>query len=216
MANDLHTCRELMTRAGVMPVVTVKDIEQGLAIARALHAGGLNVIEITLRSPVALDAVRAIKRELPALEVGVGTVCTPEQVTQAEAAGADFLVSPGCTPRLAEAMRASRLPALPGIATPSEAMALRELGFQCLKLFPASALGGVARLKAFAGPLPDLHFCPTGGIGETDALDYLRQANVRCIGGSWMLNPKWLEHGDFDAVQRSAAAAWGIVEKARA
>lgn len=216
MANDLHHCHELMTRAGVMPVVTVKDIEQGLAIARALSAGGLKVIEITLRSPTALDAVRAIKRELPALQVGVGTVCNAEQVAAAEAVGADFLVSPGSTPRLAEAMRASRLPALPGVATPSEAMALRDLGFHCLKLFPAAALGGVARLKALAGPLPDLHFCPTGGIGENDALDYLRQSNVCCVGGSWMLNPKWLEQGDYDAVQRGAAAARRIVEQARA
>lgn len=197
-----------------MPVVTVDSAEQGLAIARALEAGGLTAIEVTLRSAAALNAVRAIKRELPQLSVGVGTVLRLEHIDAAHAAGADFLVTPGTTPTLARALADCSLPSIPGVATPSEVIALMESGFDCMKLFPAAALGGVARLKALAGPFPELRFCPTGGIGEADAAQYLALPNVLCVGGSWMVRADWLREQRYDLVEASAAKARAIVVQA--
>ncbi|MGD9584361.1 MAG: bifunctional 4-hydroxy-2-oxoglutarate aldolase/2-dehydro-3-deoxy-phosphogluconate aldolase [Lysobacterales bacterium] len=207
--------RELLIRAGVMPVVTVASVEQGLRIARALAAGGLSAIEITLRSAAALGAVRAIKAELPALAVGVGTVLNAAQVDRALEAGADFLVSPGTSPALAGVLADCPLPSIPGAATPSEIMALLELGFDCVKLFPAAALGGIARIKALAGPFPELALCPTGGIAEAEAAAYLAQPNVLCIGGSWMLQADWLAAERFDLIAASAAAAHALAASAR-
>ena len=215
MSNDANAARAILTRSGIMPVVTVTSAEQGVAIARALVAGGLSAIEVTLRSAAALDAVRAIKQATPQLLVGVGTVCHAGHVRAAEAAGADFLVSPGTTPALAEALLASTLPSIPGAATPSEIMALLDHGFSCVKLFPASALGGIPRIKALAGPFPDLRLCPTGGIGEHDAADYLAQPNVLCVGGSWMVASAWLAAGDYAAVTASAANARALIDRVR-
>lgn len=207
--------RALLIRAGVMPVVTVASVAEGLNIARALAAGGLTAIEITLRSNAALAAVRAIKSELPDLAVGVGTVLNAAQVEQAEAAGADFLVSPGTSPALAGALADCALPAIPGAATPSEIIALLEHGFDCVKLFPAAALGGIARIKALTGPFPELALCPTGGIAESEAPAYLAQPNVLCVGGSWMLPGDWLADGRFDLIQASAARAASLVAATR-
>jgi 2-dehydro-3-deoxyphosphogluconate aldolase/(4S)-4-hydroxy-2-oxoglutarate aldolase len=208
-----NPARDILTRSGIMPVVTVANAEQGVAIARALLAGGLTAIEVTLRSAAALDAVRAIKQATPQLLVGVGTVCNAGHVRAAEVAGADFLVSPGTTPALADALLASALPCIPGAATPSEIMALLEHGFECVKLFPASALGGITRIKALAGPFPNLRLCPTGGIGEHDAADYLAQPNVLCVGGSWMVASEWIKAGDFAAVTASAAKARALIDQ---
>jgi len=215
MSNDAKAARDILTRSGIMPVVTVASAEQGVAIARALVAGGLSAIEVTLRSAAALDAVRAIKQATPQLLVGVGTVCNAGHVRAAEAAGADFLVSPGTTPALADALLASALPSIPGAATPSEIMALLERGFECVKLFPASALGGITRIKALAGPFPNLRLCPTGGIGENDAADYLAQPNVLCVGGSWMVASEWIKAGDYAAVTASAAKAHALIDRLR-
>ena len=178
---------ELLRGIGILPILTVSSIEYAQAQAEALLRGGLRGIEVTLRTPAALDAISALKRSLPELSIGAGTVMTAEQLAAAESAGADFIVTPGTTRTLREALAASLLPAVPGAATPSEVMALAEYGFRVAKLFPASAAGGLAMLKALRGPLADFQFCPTGGLSEGNAGDYLALDNVACIGGSWML-----------------------------
>ncbi|CAL9435870.1 bifunctional 4-hydroxy-2-oxoglutarate aldolase/2-dehydro-3-deoxy-phosphogluconate aldolase [Streptomyces sp. enrichment culture] len=187
--------------APVVPVVVVDDLADAVPLAKALVAGGLPAIEVTLRTPVALDAIRAIAGEVPGAVVGAGTVVTAEQVAEVMAAGARFLVSPGWTEALLEAMRASGAPFLPGVSTTSEVVALLERGVREMKFFPAEAAGGTAYLKALAAPLPQARFCPTGGISPASAPEYLALPNVGCVGGSWML-PK-------DAV---AGRDWGRVE----
>jgi 2-dehydro-3-deoxyphosphogluconate aldolase/(4S)-4-hydroxy-2-oxoglutarate aldolase len=179
---------ELLRGIGVMPILTVDSIAQAQAQAEALMRGGLRGIEITLRTPAALDAITRLKRFLPELSIGAGTVLTPEQLAAAEGAGADFIVTPGTTQALREALAASLLPVVPGAATPSEVMQLGECGFRVAKLFPATAVGGVAMLNALRGPLADFQFCPTGGLSEGNAGDYLALKNVACVGGSWMLS----------------------------
>jgi 2-dehydro-3-deoxyphosphogluconate aldolase / (4S)-4-hydroxy-2-oxoglutarate aldolase len=198
---------ELLRAARIMPIVTVATLDEARAIASALADGGLRTIELTLRTPVALEAIAMLKREQPGLVVGAGTVLTPALVEQARAAGADFLVTPGTTPVLLDALAASPVPSVPGAMTPSELMALAARGFRIAKLFPAMAVGGATMLKALAGPLPGLVLCPTGGIGESDAAALLAQPNVACIGGSWMLAPAWLAAGDYDRVREGAARA---------
>jgi 2-dehydro-3-deoxyphosphogluconate aldolase/(4S)-4-hydroxy-2-oxoglutarate aldolase len=179
---------ELLRGIGIMPILTVASVDQAIAQADALSRGGLRGIEVTLRTPAALDAITALKRALPELSVGAGTVLTPEQLHAAEQAGADFIVTPGTTANLREALAASLLPIVPGAATPSEVMALAEYGFRVAKLFPAAAIGGITMLKALQGPLSEFQFCPTGGLGEEHAAAYLALPNVACIGGSWMLS----------------------------
>ncbi|MEU3098233.1 bifunctional 4-hydroxy-2-oxoglutarate aldolase/2-dehydro-3-deoxy-phosphogluconate aldolase [Streptomyces sp. NPDC006967] len=173
--------------APVVPVVVIEDAADAVPLARALVAGGLPAIEVTLRTPAALDAIRAIAGAVPEAVVGAGTVITPEQVGEAVAAGARFLVSPGWTDVLLEAMRASGVPYLPGVSTVSEVVALLERGVREMKFFPAQAAGGTAYLRSLAGPLPQARFCPTGGVGPDTAPDYLALPNVGCVGGSWML-----------------------------
>ncbi|MFD8234584.1 bifunctional 4-hydroxy-2-oxoglutarate aldolase/2-dehydro-3-deoxy-phosphogluconate aldolase [Streptomyces sp. NPDC059696] len=187
--------------APVVPVVVIEDAADAVPLGRALVAGGLPAIEVTLRTPAALDAIREIARQVPDAVVGAGTVIRPGQVTDAVAAGARFLVSPGWTDGLLEAMRASGVPFLPGVSTASEVVALLERGVREMKFFPAQAAGGTAYLRSLSGPLPQARFCPTGGIGPDSAPDYLALPNVGCVGGSWMLPP--------DAV---AARDWGRVE----
>ncbi|MFD5946755.1 bifunctional 4-hydroxy-2-oxoglutarate aldolase/2-dehydro-3-deoxy-phosphogluconate aldolase [Streptomyces collinus] len=187
--------------APVVPVVVVEDAADAVPLARALVAGGLPAIEVTLRTPAALEAIREIAREVPGAVVGAGTVIRPGQVAEAVAAGSRFLVSPGWTDVLLEAMRVSGVPFLPGVSTTSEVVALLERGVREMKFFPAQAAGGTAYLKSLSGPLPQARFCPTGGIGPDSAPDYLALPNVGCVGGSWMLPP--------DAV---AARDWGRVE----
>jgi 2-dehydro-3-deoxyphosphogluconate aldolase/(4S)-4-hydroxy-2-oxoglutarate aldolase len=197
----------IMALAPVIPVLTVGSIEDGLAQAKALVAGGLYAIEVTLRTPSALEAIRAIAKSVPKAIVGAGTIVAVEQIDQAVAAGAKFLVSPGAPPALARAAAGSPVPFLPGCATASEAMALRELGFRALKLFPAEAAGGTKLLASLAAPLPDLRFCPTGGIDLQKAPEYLRLPNVPCVGGSWMLQKAALAAGDYLAVEALARDA---------
>ncbi|GAB2750239.1 bifunctional 4-hydroxy-2-oxoglutarate aldolase/2-dehydro-3-deoxy-phosphogluconate aldolase [Streptomyces bullii] len=187
--------------APVVPVVVVPDAADAVPLARALVAGGLPAIEVTLRTPAALDAIRAIGAAVPDAVVGAGTVITPGQVEEAVAAGARFLVSPGWTDVLLEAMRRSGMPCLPGVSTTSEVVALLERGVREMKFFPAAAAGGTAYLKSLAGPLPQARFCPTGGIGLASAPEYLALPNVGCVGGSWMVPA--------DAV---AARDWGRIE----
>ena len=200
----------IMKLAPVIPVLTVRDVEDGVAQARALVAGGLPAIEVTLRTPAALDAIAAIASQVPGAHVGAGTIVEARQIGEAVAAGATFLVSPGASPRLAEAAASAPIPFLPGVATPSEAIALRDLGFRALKLFPAEAVGGAKLLAAFAAPLPDLVFCPTGGIDLAKAPSYLALPNVICVGGSWMLPKAALEARDYARVEALSREAAGL------
>ncbi|NGO47223.1 bifunctional 4-hydroxy-2-oxoglutarate aldolase/2-dehydro-3-deoxy-phosphogluconate aldolase [Streptomyces ureilyticus] len=195
--------------APVVPVVVVRDAADAVPLARALVAGGLPAIEVTLRTPAATAAIRAIADEVPGATVGAGTVLTPEQVTESVAAGARFLVSPGWTDVLLEAMRGSGVPFLPGVSTTSEVVALLERGVREMKFFPAQAAGGTAYLKSLAGPLPQARFCPTGGIGLASAPEYLALPNVACVGGSWMLPEDAIAAKDWvriEALAREAAA----------
>ncbi|ELP64838.1 bifunctional 4-hydroxy-2-oxoglutarate aldolase/2-dehydro-3-deoxy-phosphogluconate aldolase [Streptomyces turgidiscabies] len=187
--------------APVVPVVVVEELVDAVPLARALVAGGLPVIEVTLRTPVALDAIRAVADAVPDAVVGAGTLISPAQVSDALAAGARFLVSPGWTDVLLESMRASGVPFLPGVSTASEVVALLERGVREMKFFPAEAAGGTAYLRSLSGPLPQAQFCPTGGIGPANAPEYLALPNVGCVGGSWMLPA--------DAI---AARDWGRIE----
>jgi 2-dehydro-3-deoxyphosphogluconate aldolase/(4S)-4-hydroxy-2-oxoglutarate aldolase len=196
--------------APVVPVVVVDDLADAVPLARALVAGGLPAIEVTLRTPVAVDAIRAIAEEVPGAVVGAGTVITPEQVGEVVAAGARFLVSPGWTDTLLEAMRGSGVPFLPGVSTTSEVVALLERGVREMKFFPAEAAGGTAYLKALAAPLPQARFCPTGGIGPASAPEYLALPNVGCVGGSWMLPKDAVAGRDWARVEALARAAAGL------
>lgn len=195
-------------RQPVVPVITVDDPERAVALARALGDGGLPAIEVTLRTEAALRAIRAIVDALPGrVVVGAGTVRSPEQGAEAMAAGATFLVSPGVTPSLIQAAMEWRAPFLPGVATASEAMALADMGYQFQKFFPAEQSGGAAALKSLGAPLPDIAFCPTGGIHAGNASDYLALDNVVCVGGSWVAPKEAVEAGDWDAIRKLAEAA---------
>lgn len=191
---------ELLRLSPVMPVVVVDEVADAVPVARALLAGGIRVIELTLRTPVALAAIEQVAAEVPEIVVGAGTVTTPEQAKQATDAGAQFLVTPGCTECVLEAAFATGLPFLPGASTVSEAMRLAEQGLTALKFFPAEPSGGVAYLKAIAGPLPQLEFCPTGGITVKSAPSYLALSTVGCVGGSWLTPKDALADKDFDRV----------------
>ena len=205
----------LLAGTAVVPVLAVQSVDTGVALARALVAGGLSVLEITLRTAAALEAIRAIGREVDAV-VGAGTVLGPEQYRAAARAGARFVVSPGATQSLLAYADASETPFLPGAATPSEIMALLERGYTCMKFFPAEPAGGVACLDALAGPLPEACFCPTGGIDAGRAARYLALPNVLCVGGSWVAPGDAVAAGDWPritALARAAAALGGAASK---
>ncbi|MGH6838570.1 MAG: bifunctional 4-hydroxy-2-oxoglutarate aldolase/2-dehydro-3-deoxy-phosphogluconate aldolase [Methylocella sp.] len=197
----------MLRRAPVVPVLTVKDVEDAVCLARALIAGGLTVLEIALRTPAAMAAVAALAKTFPEAFIGAGTIIEAEQIHAASDAGARFLVSPGMTQRLVEAAVRSPVPFLPGAATASEALALRERGFHALKFFPAEPAGGARYLASLAGPLPDLIFCPTGGIDAQTAGNYLALPTVACVGGSWMVAPGLLAARDFGKVEQLAREA---------
>lgn len=211
--DETLTIDEIFARAPVIPVVTIADPAAAVPLARALLEGGLPVIEVTLRTPAALEALSRIAQELPDALPGAGTICDPEQYRQARTAGARFAVSPGLTPALFEAGRTGEVPLLPGVATASEIMAAREAGYRLLKFFPAEPAGGAAALKAFAGPFPDVRFCPTGGITLASAPGYLALSNVLCVGGSWMVPKAAIESGDWDEITRLACTAAALTGK---
>jgi 2-dehydro-3-deoxyphosphogluconate aldolase/(4S)-4-hydroxy-2-oxoglutarate aldolase len=191
----------------VLPVVVVERLEDAVPIARALVAGGLPAIELTLRTPVALDAIRAVAEEVPEILLGAGTVVTPAQAEQAVAAGARFLVSPGATPSLLAAMSATGVPFLPGTASVSEVLAVLETGQREMKFFPAEAAGGAAYLRSIASPVPEARFCPTGGITAASAASYLALPNVGCVGGSWLTPADLVAAGDWAGIARLASEA---------
>jgi len=215
IARHQDRAEQILRAAGILPVVTVDSVDQARKLADALLAGGLRAIELTLRTPVAIEALAALKKALPDIVIGAGTVLNDDQIKRSIDAGADFLVTPGTPPALADALAQAAIPAVPGAATPTELLSLMARGFRVCKLFPATAVGGLAMLKGLAGPLAELRLCPTGGIGENDAADYLAQPNVVCIGGSWMVAKEWLAAGDYAKVSASSARAAAIVERIR-
>jgi 2-dehydro-3-deoxyphosphogluconate aldolase / (4S)-4-hydroxy-2-oxoglutarate aldolase len=197
----------MMWLAPVIAVVTIENAHDAIPLARALVAGGIRAIEITLRTPAALDAIRAVAENVADAVPGAGTVLTPDDLYAAEGAGAKFGVSPGTTLNLLEALDNSSLPFLPGSASASEAMALFERGYRLQKFFPAEACGGANYLRSLAGPLPAVCFCPTGGIRLANASDYLALPNVLCVGGSWLNPSALMETQDWSAVTDLARAA---------
>lgn len=197
----------LLNAAPVVPVIVVDSADDAVPLARALVAGGLPAIEITLRTPAALDAIKAVREEVEGAYVGAGTVLTSDQVSAVEQAGCDFAVTPGVSPSLLDAIDASSVPYLPGCATASEALTLADRGYRYVKFFPAAAAGGIGYLKSLAGPLPDIKFCPTGGVNLTNAPDYLSLANVICVGGSWVAPSASIRAGDWAEIQRLAEEA---------
>jgi 2-dehydro-3-deoxyphosphogluconate aldolase/(4S)-4-hydroxy-2-oxoglutarate aldolase len=208
---DLAALTTVLTRAPVVPVLIVDRLADAGPLGSALVRGGLPALEVTLRTPVALESIRAMA-DIPGSVVGAGTVLDAAQAKAAVEAGAKFLVSPGATPTLIDAAAALGVPLLPGVATASEAMAARERGLRILKFFPAGPAGGPTYLKALASPLQDIRFCPTGGVGPENALDYLSLPNVICVGGSWVAPNDAVRAGDWariESLARGAAALRG-------
>ena len=199
---------DLMRVGPVIPVIVIDDLAHAVPLARALVTGGVRVLEVTLRTRVALDAIRAISQEVDDAIVGVGTISRAEHFQQAVDAGARFGVSPGLTDELIDAAQASRLTLLPGVMTPSDVIAARAAGFFAMKLFPAQQAGGIGMLKALSGPFPDVTFCPTGGVTAASAPAFLALPNVGCVGGSWLTPPgavKGREWGTITALAREAS-----------
>ncbi len=204
MPVDNTFLNELLRQAApVMPVLKIDRIEHALPLAEALRNGGLSVLEVTLRTPVAYDAIRAMQ-QVDGVVVGAGTVTQADQLRKLQDLGAAFAVSPGITSTLLAAAVVSPVPLLPGICTVSELMFGMEHGYSCFKFFPAASSGGVAALRAFAGPFPQLSFCPTGGITAANFKDYLALSNVRCVGGSWIALPALCEAGDWRGIEQLA------------
>lgn len=204
---------EIMHASPVIPVIAIEDPAHAVPLAKALVAGGIRVLEVTLRTPHGLSSIRAISQEVPQAIVGVGTLTQPEEFSAAREAGAVFGVSPGLTPILIQAAKSSGLPLLPGVMTPSEVMQARESGFKQLKLFPAVPAGGVGMLNAIAGPLPDVLFCPTGGISQQNAAQFLSCPNVACVGGSWLSPKDAMSNGDWERITELARAASALKAK---
>lgn len=201
------TLLEIMRASPVIPVIAIDNIDHAVPLARALVAGGIRVLEVTLRTEHGLPAIRAITAQVPDAIVGVGTLTQGTEFAASREAGAVFGVSPGLTPSLIAAAKSSGLPLLPGVMTPSEVMAAREAGFRQLKLFPAVPAGGVGMLNAIAGPLSDVTFCPTGGISQDNAAQFLACKNVACVGGSWLTPKDALQAGDWQKITALAKAA---------
>jgi 2-dehydro-3-deoxyphosphogluconate aldolase/(4S)-4-hydroxy-2-oxoglutarate aldolase len=202
--------RDVLALAPVIPVLTVTKLEHAAPLARALYAGGLEVLEITLRTEVALAVIEAMRKAVPEAVVGAGTLLRPEDFKRAEAVGAQFAVTPGLTPQLAEAAKSVSYPLLPGIVSPSEILEALQFGYDTLKFFPAQQAGGIPMLQAFAGPFAQVAFCPTGGISRDTAPDFLKLPNVLCVGGSWVAPNALVEKGDWAGIEALARDAAGL------
>lgn len=198
---------EIMRASPVIPVIAIDNLKHAVPLARALVAGGIHVLEVTLRTPHGLAAIRAIAEQVPEAILGVGTLTQHDEFAAARDAGAVFGVSPGLTMELIQASSSSGLPLLPGVMTPSEIMSAREVGFRQVKLFPAVPAGGVGMLNAIAGPLPDMLFCPTGGISQQTAAQFLACKNVACVGGSWLTPKDVVAAEDWARITELAKAA---------
>ncbi len=205
--NAAGSLLDIMHASAVIPVIAIDELAHAVPLAKALVAGGIRVLEVTLRTAHGLAAIRAIADAVPGAIVGVGTLTKPDEFAAARDAGAVFGVSPGLTPELIAAARSSGLPLLPGVMTPSEVMVARAAGFLQLKLFPAVPAGGVGMLNAIAGPLPDVTFCPTGGISVETAPAFLACDNVACVGGSWLTPKDAIRAGDWARITALATAA---------
>jgi len=201
------TAEDVMKLSPVMPVVTIDDAAHAEPLARVLLASGVRTIEVTLRTPAALDAIQSIAKNAPEMIVGAGTVLTIADLDAAIEAGARYALSPGATPKLMKAARNAKIPFVPGVATSSEIMRGLDLGYTHFKFFPAEQLGGVAALKAQHGPLPNAKFCPTGGISADKASSYLALPNVLCVGGSWIAPADKIKAHDWNAIEAAAKQA---------
>lgn len=199
--------KDVLNASPVMPVMVIQDLENAVPLAKALVAGGIRVLEITLRTAVALEAIRQISQEVPDAIVGAGTILTPEQLKAAEDAGAVFAISPGLTPKLLTAAQSSSIALIPGISSLSELMLGMEYGLDHFKFFPAENAGGVPMLKAIAGPIPQVTFCPTGGISLKNYNEYLSLPNVACVGGSWLAPADAVKNKDWAKVTQLAQEA---------
>lgn len=207
MTQKIEALLTILERQPVIPVLKINRLADAVPLACSLVAGGLPAIEITLRTPDAVDAIRLVAEEVKDAVVGAGTILTPRQYDKASEAGAQFIVSPGTTQELLDAARESDVPLLPGAVTPSEIMSIYEEGYSVLKFFPAEQAGGARFLSALASPLSGIRFCPTGGISAANAADYLKLANVICVGGSWIAPDKLVEAGAWQEIEALAAAA---------
>ena len=201
------TIHDILKLGPVMPVIVIDSADQAEPLADALLAGGIRTAEITLRTPAAIKAIEKMARNCPDITVGAGTVRTARDAQIAADAGSRFVVSPGTTPSILEGCQSAELPLLPGAASVSEMMALAEQGYSVQKFFPANAAGGISFIKSLSSPLPDLTFCPTGGITETTAPDWLALPNIACVGGSWIAPQALIESGDFAEITNRARVA---------
>lgn len=207
MSSKTESLLSILKLQPVVPVLIVEDVASAVPLARALVAGGLRAIEITMRTPAALDAVKAVAAEVEGANVGAGTILNGRDFDAAVKAGSTFIVSPGVAPGVLSAAKDSSVPLLPGAATASEVMTLREAGYDVLKFFPAEQAGGSAYLKALSSPLAGTLFCPTGGISLKNARDYLGLANVVCVGGSWVAPKELVSAGDWAGITKLASEA---------
>ena len=198
---------DILQTGPVVPVIVIHDLAHAVPLAKALVAGGLKVLEVTLRTPVAIEAIRLMGQEVPEAIVGAGTVARRDDLDKVSAAGGQFAISPGLTPTLIEAALQGEIPLIPGIATPSELMLGMEYGLREFKFFPAVAAGGIPMLKSLGGPFPQVTFCPTGGISPENYKEYLALKNVACVGGSWLASTKLLEEGQYETITALAQEA---------
>ena len=207
------TPTEIMSVSPIIPVIEISDINHSIDLANALIAGGINVLEITLRTEAALDAINLIAKELPEAVVGAGTVLNTTDLSKVRDAGAQFAISPGCTNSLLKGATDMNFPLIPGVASGSEIMNGLELGYTNFKLFPATSVGGIPLLKSFNGPFQQVKFCPTGGINENNFLDFLTLDNVLCAGGSWVAPTKLVQARDFNAITEITSKALAKLKK---
>jgi len=200
MKNKLLTPQQILSLSPIIPVIEIEDLSQSIDLANALITGGINVLEITLRTSAAIDAISLIAKEVPSVIIGAGTVLNSTDLEKVRNAGASFAISPGCTNSLLKHAKEINFPLIPGVSTGSEVMKGLDLGYTHFKLFPATSVGGIPLLKSFSGPFQQAKFCPTGGINEENYLDFLSLDNVLCIGGSWVASNKLITQGDFNKI----------------
>lgn len=201
------TIKEIMNSSPIVPVMVINNVEHAVPLAKALVKGGITVLEITLRTEAALESITRIKAEVPEAIVGAGTIINIDTLNKAIAAGAEFIVSPGTTDTMIDAAIATGVPLLPGVANPSEAMRLLEKGITEMKFFPAEAAGGIPMLKSIGAPIPQITFCPTGGVSQKNVKDYYNLSNVACVGGSWMCAANLVDAENWDEITRLSAEA---------
>lgn len=207
MKNWKRSAEEVLSLGPVVPVIVIEDIKDAVPLAKALIAGGVKVLEVTLRTACGLEAIKKIMTEVPEAVVGAGTVTSVEQLKEVTKAGVEFIITPGLTPSILKAAVEGSVPVIPGVATISELMTAKEAGLTAFKFFPAEINGGTAALKAFSGPIPDAKFCPTGGINLKNYRDYLALKNVICVGGSWFVPTDFIREGNFSGITKLAKEA---------